>query len=490
MSDPRPVQVTNTLSGKKEPFKTLKPGEARLYMCGPTVYNFTHIGNARTALTGDLMTRVLEWAGYKVTYTRNVTDIEDKIIKAAHDQGVDWKTGIAERFENAYEEEMARMKMRAADHTPRATESIEAIVEIIQGLIQKEFAYVAETPFGQDVYYRVKNFVGYGKLSKKKTDDLIAGARIEVGEAKESPVDFALWKASKPGEPSWDSPWGKGRPGWHIECSAMIYRIYGKEGIDLHLGGSDLTFPHHENEIAQSEAFCGHTLSPYWAHGGMLTIAREKMSKSLGNVFLTKDYLEQYGHENLRLMTLQHHYKGPIDFTPEHILRTEALIERLYVCKQKWLEAKKNPGEATAKPIPIELQQLRKLMDEALFDDFNAAKAIGHALKAARACFRENEPSFWLAWGEGAVEIFVKVFGLLTREPLSAIAADAKRKLERLGVSEDRAASIQARIEERDLVRKNKDFAASDRIRAELLAQGVLVMDGPDGSTWTLAESP
>jgi cysteinyl-tRNA synthetase len=479
------VLLQNTLTGKKERLETKIPGEVSIYACGPTVYGYAHVGNARTALMVDLVVRTLRLAGYNTQLARNVTDVDDKIIRVANDSGRD-PQNVAQEFTQVYQGEMGTLGILAPNHEPKATEHIPHMVKIIQGLIDRGMAYAADTPFGNDVYFAVGKFKPYGKLSKRKLDDMQAGVRIEPGESKRDPLDFALWKAAKPGEPSWPSPWGAGRPGWHIECSAMIDSLFPK-GLDIHMGGLDLIFPHHENEIAQSEAYCDCQLARYWVHGGMLTLGREKMSKSLGNIFTTHKFLELYSGETLRLMTLQHHYRSPMDFSDESILRAEALLERLYTAKLQTYEAKSSKARVP-NDLPPELKELRSVMTASLFDDFNAPKAMGFLLKAVRTCFREQRPELWAAL-EPALDFVSSVLGALDQEPSRALTNLRDARLKRLGVTEERAREIDAVLKQREDARKNKDFASSDKLRQELEAQGIVVMDGPDGSSWTLKES-
>lgn len=477
------ILLTNTISGKKEPLQPIQEGRVNLYMCGPTVYGYTHIGNARTALGGDLIVRILEHAGYKVTYARNITDVDDKIILRAQEEGRS-PEAVAQEFEIAYNKELLELDARAPDVVPHAVEHIPQMHTIIRGLMDKGFAYSAETPFGKDVYFRVDRFKEYGKLSKRKTDDLIAGARVEVGEAKESPLDFALWKAAKPGEPQWEMPQvGAGRPGWHIECSAMIHSVFPK-GLDIHLGGLDLIFPHHENEIAQSEAYCGRPLANYWVHGGLLTIQREKMSKSLGNIFRTFEFLEQYGPETLRMIYLQHHYRSPIDFSDEGILRAEALVERLYRAKEKYLI---HSEVAPLKEIPQGFVGNDKI-DASLFDDFNSAKAMGWILGALRTCHKEDSPALWSTWGHLYLPYFNKLFSLLKQAPEVALQSTRDRRLKRMNVSEELASQLDAQIAKREELRKDKKFEEADQLRKDMEAKGYLIMDGPDGSCWSVVE--
>ncbi len=474
------IQLTNTLSSKKEKFVPRTPGTANVYVCGPTVYGYAHVGNTRAVLTGDLIVRVLRHAGYKTKYALNITDIDDKIIKVANEGGRSWQD-VALEFTKVYQDEMKQIGVIPPDVMPKATEHVDAIIEMITGLIKKDMAYSADTPFGTDVYYRVNRFKEYGKLSKRKTEDLMTGTRIQAGESKQDVLDFALWKSAKPEEPSWQSPWGAGRPGWHIECSAMIRKHF-SGGIDIHGGGNDLIFPHHENEIAQSEGLDACELSKYWVHNGMLTLGREKMSKSIGNIFTTKKFLETYGPETLRLMILQHHYRGPMDFSEESILRAEGLLQRLYLCKERALAAQaERPTQ-----VPEELSNLTQKIVESLRDDFNSAKALGHILKAARTCFRQEQTGLWKLWGE-CLPTLEQMMGLLLKNPTDALCDIKKLRLNRMGVSEDFCAEIESLLEAREKVRAEKNFADSDRLRKELEARGIVVMDGPDGTSWSVA---
>ncbi len=349
---PRSLKLFDTLQGKKLPFRS-SSDSLKLYGCGPTVYGYIHVGNARAFLVQDLVVRILRYAGYAVTYTRNYTDIDDKIIQVALSEKKS-AAEVAEFYIRAFDDDMKALKVIPPDHCPKATETIPEMISMIEGLIQKGLAYVVETSIGRDVYYRVLKFKKYGCLSKRHLDDMISGVRIETEEKKEHPADFALWKAAKPKEPSWESPWGPGRPGWHIECSAMIQKIF-HSSLDIHMGGIDLIFPHHENEIAQSEGSDSKPLAHYWLHNGMLEIEKEKMSKSLGNIMKTRDFLEKYGAETLRLMVNLVHYRSPLDFSTESILRVEALVDRLYHCK---LHAERAKEVTAAQSLPPELHHL------------------------------------------------------------------------------------------------------------------------------------
>lgn len=472
------IRLTDTLTGKEVLLP--KREHLSLYGCGPTVYGLIHVGNARAFLVQELVVRTLRYAGYKVTYARNYTDIDDKIIDRAKRENRN-SEDVAQEFRRAFDEDMKALGALSPDHRPAATENIPAILSIIEKLVQKGLAYTAKTSDGTDVYFRVSKFSGYGKLSKRKLDDMIAGARVEPGEAKEHPADFALWKAAKEGEPFWESLYGRGRPGWHIECSAMIESLF-HDTIDIHLGGLDLIFPHHENEVAQSEGCFSRPLSHFWVHNGMLEFNHEKMSKSLGNIMTLREFLSRYGGETLRLLTYQTHYRGPLDFSDENILRAEGMLNRLYHCKQLALEA----ADATeAKELPSELLELRRKIDEALYDDFGSAKALGLVMAAARTCFREQKRACWKAWLEVLLPL-EQVFGILTEPPEEALRHLKDRRLDRMGMTESRAKEIDGRLKVRELLRSQKKFKEADEIRADLEREGILVMDGPDGSEWTV----
>ncbi|MEZ4814921.1 MAG: cysteine--tRNA ligase [Bdellovibrionota bacterium] len=469
------ITLTNTLGGKKEVFAPKLPGTVSIYSCGPTVYGKIHVGNAMAALTSDLVQRVFKLAGYKVEWATNITDVDDKIIKAANDEGTT-AAEIAKRYQDIYLKEMNTLRVGEPAHRPKATECIPEMTAMIGQLIEKGFAYEASTPYGNDVYFRVRKFENYGKLSNKKIDELQVGARIEPGESKEDSLDFAMWKAAKEGEPSWDSPWGKGRPGWHIECSAMIHKHF-PNGVDIHMGGLDLIFPHHENEIAQSEA-CSHTpLATYWVHNNLLTLEKEKMSKSIGNIFTTETFLENYGPEVLRLFLYQHHYRSPVDFSEEGITRTEALLVKLYSAKKNLLAIDPNFSCTACATWPE--------VEQALWDDFNTAKAMGLIMKALREAFRDNTPELWKKWSL-SMKYFDAIYGILEGDPDEKIAEIQARKLKRLGVSQERAKEIEAKLELRTQMRASKNFAESDKLRAELEADGVVVMDNADASTWSV----
>ncbi len=475
------IVVTNTLSGKKEKFISSTPGKVKLYSCGPTVYGRIHVGNAMAALTADLVSRILTLAGYNVEWATNITDIEDKIIKAANDENVGVDV-ITKRYTDFYLQEMKELRVAEPAHRPKATECIPEMITLIEDLIKQEYAYVSETPFGNDVYFRVRKFETYGKLSKKNLDDLLTGTRIEPGESKEDALDFAMWKSAKPGEPSWPSPWGEGRPGWHIECSAMIHKHF-PDGIDIHMGGLDLIFPHHENEIAQSEACYHKPLAKYWVHNNMLTLEKEKMSKSLGNIFTTELFLENFGPEVLRLFLYQHHYRSPVDFSEESITRSEALLVRLYTAKKRAFEELKKDNSQW-KECLNSLCTIPEI-EAALFDDFNSAKAMGIMMKLLRDAFRENNSESWIKWAS-SLKYFDSVYGILEGDPDQRIEEIRQRKFKRLGITSERAREIEDLLQKRVQLRAEKKFPESDAIRAQLDASGVIVMDNPDASTWSI----
>lgn len=476
------ISLLDTLSGQKKILKPKSPGEVCVYCCGPTVYGYTHVGNARAALTLDLITRVLEYAGYNVQAARNFTDIDDKIIEAAKQEKIT-PHDLAKKYEQSYVEELATLGCKPPHFTPRATETIPEMIVMIEKLLNKKAAYTAKAAEGTDVYFRITSFREYGKLSKRKVDDMLAGARVEIGEQKEHPADFALWKAAKPGEPSWKSPWGQGRPGWHIECSAMIHQLFGT-GLDIHMGGVDLVFPHHENEIAQSEACESAPLANSWLHNGLIEMGHEKMSKSLGNIVRTRQFLDTYGPEVLRLLVFAQHYRSPIDFSNDNVLRAEDLVLRLYAAKKKVEEASQ---ALVPTDLPPELSNLEERIAECLFDDFNSARALGLILGALRVCWRENRLEYFKAWGS-CLKVLNSIYGILTENANESLLAHQQRKLKRTGISEERAAEIESRLKERQMLRQQKKFKEADELRLGLEQSGILVMDSPEGSHWSIKE--
>ncbi|HET6420740.1 MAG TPA: cysteine--tRNA ligase [Geobacteraceae bacterium] len=489
-----PLRVFNTLSGKKEEFVPVTPGKVRMYVCGVTVYDYCHIGHARANVVFDVIFRYLKWLGNEVTYIRNYTDIDDKIINRANKEGVPFYE-ISERFIREFDRDMESLGLQLPTSQPKATENIDEIIKLVGALVDKGYAYQA----GGDVYYCVEKFDSYLKLSKRNLDDMQAGARIEVDERKRHPMDFALWKEAKPGEPYWESPWGKGRPGWHIECSAMSMKYLG-ETLDIHGGGKDLIFPHHENEIAQSEAATGRPFVKYWLHNGFVNINSEKMSKSLGNFFTIREILEKFDRETLRLFLLTAHYRSPLDFSDQNMKEAEAGIERIYGTLARMdevLAGKSVSGMSVDKQSlnEAELELLEKtetLLDrfgEAMDDDFNTAMALGGIFELLRCVNKVIVDS--KGFSEAIVPVLAQakaklleigtVLGSFTANPHEYLQNVKKKKSEGLGISEDEINSL---IEERAQARKAKDYKRSDEIRDFLLSRNIVLLDSAQGTTW------
>ncbi|KJE28999.1 cysteine--tRNA ligase [Geobacillus thermoleovorans] len=460
------IRLYNTLTRKKEPFEPLEPNKVKMYVCGPTVYNYIHIGNARAAIVFDTIRRYLEFRGYDVTYVSNFTDVDDKLIKAARELG-ESVPAIAERFIEAYFEDIQALGCKKADIHPRVTENIDTIIEFIQALIDKGYAYEVDG----DVYYRTRKFREYGKLSHQSIDELQAGARIEIGEKKDDPLDFALWKAAKEGEICWDSPWGKGRPGWHIECSAMARKYLG-DTIDIHAGGQDLTFPHHENEIAQSEALTGKPFAKYWLHNGYLNINNEKMSKSLGNFVLVHDIIRQIDPQVLRFFMLSVHYRHPINYSEELLESARRGLERLktaYSNLQHRLQASTNLTDNDEEWVS-RIADIRASFIREMDDDFNTANGIAvlfELAKQANLYLQEKTTS------EKVIHAFLREF-----EQLADVLGLTLKQDELLDEE------IEALIQKRNEARKNRDFALADRIRDELRAKNIILEDTPQGTRW------
>jgi cysteinyl-tRNA synthetase len=487
------LRVYNTMSARKEDFIPLEPGKVRLYVCGITAYDYCHIGHARANIVFDVISRYFGWLGYDVNYVRNFTDIDDKIINRANELGVDSRE-LAEKFMLAFEEDMQSLNCDTPTFQPKATENISQIVELIQGLIEKGLAYES----GGDVYYAVREFSEYLKLSKRNMDEMIAGARIAPGEQKKNPMDFALWKAAKPGEPQWDSPWGAGRPGWHIECSAMSMRYLG-ESIDIHGGGKDLVFPHHENEIAQSEGATGKPFARYWMHNGFVNVDQEKMSKSLGNFFTVREILEKYDPEVLRFFVLSVHYRSPIDFSEKNLEDARHGLIRFYEALKAVEDLPApDPGIGkTSAPISEEdanaWEPAAKVLEnfrEAMNDDINTALALGNLFEAVRAVNRviaekkvEENPEWLkrLKTIHGQMLEAGRVLGLFQSPAEAWLNSMKSSGLEETGLSVEK---IEALIEERKEARKAKDFARADAVRDELAEKGIILLDSPQGTTW------
>jgi len=476
------LRVYNTLSGHKEDFQPLVPGKVGMYVCGVTVYDYCHIGHARANIVFDIVYRYLQFAGYDVNYVRNYTDVDDKIIKRANERGIT-SQALSEEFIHAFDEDMAALGLQLPTHQPKATEHIGEIVSIIERLIAKGLAYQA----GGDVYYAVDKFAGYLKLSKRNMEEMQAGARIAPGEAKRNPMDFALWKGAKPDEPAWESPWGPGRPGWHIECSAMSMKYLG-ESFDIHGGGKDLVFPHHENEIAQSEGANDKPFVKYWLHNGFVNVNQEKMSKSLGNFFTIRDILNKYDSEVVRFFILSAHYRSPIDFSDQNLEDAKAGLSRFYEALQGAAEvlAECQTEAATS----TEGAQLEERFRTAMDDDFNTALAIGHLFDGVRTMnrlmgekkFRKNAEK--VAAVSDLYQTVLKlggVLGLFISAPADWLENQKMKALATLDIS---AEEIEQLIGERQQARKDKNFTRSDEIRDELEARGIILLDSAQGTTW------
>lgn len=462
------MKVYNTLTRKKEELVPITPGEIKIYACGPTVYNYIHIGNARPLCIFDILRRYLEYRGYNVKFVQNFTDIDDKIIRRANEEHVDFSE-ISERYIKEFWTDADGLNVRHATINPKATENIDAIIQIISTLIEKGYAYEAQG----DVYFSTEKFKDYGKLSHQPLEDLEAGARIMVGEVKREPMDFAVWKAAKPGEPAWDSPWGKGRPGWHIECSAMNWRYLG-DTIDIHCGGQDLIFPHHENEIAQSECFTGNPFAHYWMHNGYINVDNVKMSKSLGNFFTVRDVAEKYGYEPIRYLLISAQYRSPINYSTDIIEQCIAALNRLYTCRDSLDFELKNAVDAEHdgdKAIIDGFNKYREQFIAAMDDDLNTADAIASIFELVRDINTNvvgKTPSKALV--EGAIAIFDELTGVL--------GLVYNRKTETLD------SDVEALIEARTNARKEKNWAEADRIRDQLKEMGIVLEDTAQGVKW------
>ncbi len=457
------MRIFNTLTRDKQELIPLEENTLRIYACGPTVYNFIHIGNARPLCVFDVLRRYLEWRGYTVNFVQNFTDIDDKLIKKANEEGITVKE-VAERYIEEFWTDAKGLNVREATVHPKATENIDAIQDIITSLIEKGYAYESKG----DVYFRAKRFNEYGKLSHQPLDDLEAGARIDVTEIKEDPMDFCLWKSAKPGEPYWESPWGKGRPGWHIECSAMAGRFLGKT-IDIHCGGQDLIFPHHENEIAQSECANGCDFARYWMHNGYINVDNRKMSKSLNNFFTVREVANVYGYEPIRYLMISSHYRSPINYSTDIIEQGKNALDRLYTCRDNLDFALKNASEDGN--APEFLAKYKQQFIDAMDDDLNTADAIGVLFSMVR------EINTMVAEGAGkaAIEEAIKVFDELTY----VLGIVYNRKTETLD------SEIEALIEQRTAARKAKDFKTADAIRDKLKEMGIVLEDTPQGVKWS-----
>lgn len=460
------MKIFNTLTRTKEELKTVEEGKVKIYACGPTVYNFIHIGNARPLCVFDVLRRFLEYIGYDVRFVQNFTDIDDKIIKRANEENLTYKQ-VSEKYIEEYWKDVKGMNVREATVHPKATENIDEIIDIVSTLIEKGYAYAVDG----DVYFSPSKFGEYGKLSHQPLEDLEAGARIMVGEVKKEPMDFALWKSAKPGEPYWESPWGHGRPGWHIECSAMVRRFLGNT-IDIHCGGQDLIFPHHENEIAQSECCNGVPFANYWMHNGYINVDNVKMSKSLGNFFTVRDVAEKYGYEPIRFLMISSHYRSPINYSTDIIEQCKASLARLYTCRDSLDFALENAAEGEAdSDILAMFDKRRQQFIEAMSDDLNTADAIAALFELVRDI---NSNVIAANANKGTVDAAIKIFDELA----DVLGLVYNRK------KEDLDSEIEALIEQRTQARKDRNWAEADRIRDELKAKGIVLEDTAQGVKW------
>jgi len=491
------MQLYNTLSRRKETFKPLSPGKVGLYACGVTVYDDCHLGHARSCVAFEVLVRYLKHRGLEVTWVRNFTDIDDKILRRAQESGVPWKE-VAERYIAAFQEDMTALGVPPAQIEPKATEHIPQILDLIRRLEDLGFAYGRKGGGGGDVFFRVRRFPGYGKLSGQKVEDMEAGARIEVDPNKEDPLDFVLWKASKPGEPAWDSPWGPGRPGWHIECSAMSMEYLG-ETFDLHGGGQDLVFPHHENELAQSEAATGKPFARFWLHHGLLTINAEKMSKSLGNFFTVKEVLSRFPAEVVRFFLINCHYRSPLDFSDAALAEAETALLRLYTCLARIQDVlRPHPDLKPQHPIDtypdnLTLEEfhrfgsLRARFEAAMDDDLSTAQALGYLFETVRLLNRlleapSTDPGYLTILREMADELvdLGRVLNLLQADPQTMVAS-LRQKVADLAISPE---EIQRLIDERSQARLQKNWGRADAIRKQLTDLDILLEDTPQGTIW------
>ncbi|MFA5356223.1 MAG: cysteine--tRNA ligase [Candidatus Omnitrophota bacterium] len=454
-----PVSIHNSLSRKKEELIPLRPPVVNMYTCGVTVYDESHIGHARSLYIFDVVRRYLKYRGFDVKFVRNITDIDDKIINRANELKTDWKE-LVSRYIDRYYEDLKELGIKKGDHEPRATDNIPGMIKYIEGLMAKGFAYATDS----GVYFNVRKFTDYGKLSGQGIDQMQSGARIESDENKQDPLDFALWKISKPGEPSWESPWGAGRPGWHIECSVMSQEFLKTDTLDIHAGGRDLIFPHHENEIAQAEALTGKPFAKYWMHHGLLTINGQKMSKSLGNFVTIKDFLSKYDNADLlKLFFLSAHYSHPIDYNEEKIEEARKALERIMILLGKI------DGEEAAR-LPVEVGDIRNNFISAMDDDFNTPQALASVFDLVNITNKNiDKPRFAVA----AKNTLKELLGIL------GISLEMKQRSVMISDTE-----IEDKITQRNTARKNKDYSLSDNIRIELEEKGVILEDTKEGTVW------
>ncbi|WP_028582312.1 cysteine--tRNA ligase [Desulfogranum japonicum] len=484
------VQIYNTLTRKKEPLRPLEENHVKLYVCGITSYDYCHIGHARSSLVFDMVVRYLRYRGYKVTFVRNFTDIDDKIIARANERGED-PSALALRFIDEFYTDMDALGTLRPDIEPKATEHIQEMIALIQNLVDKGLAY----PAHGDVYFRVTGLDNYGRLSGRSLDDMQAGARIEVNAAKENPMDFVLWKGAKPGEPKWESPWGEGRPGWHIECSAMSKKYLG-DTFDIHGGGKDLIFPHHENEIAQSCGASGKEFANVWMHHGFVTIKDEKMSKSLGNFLTIRDVLNTYDAETLRLFIFSTQYRNPLDFSEEALRDAGSGLDRIYTTLAE-IEALSPTAETESKigkKDRAKLESLQERFQQGMDNDFNTAQAIGvlfDCVKVLSKLVRVHganlpQPDYdLLNHVAGIMKELGNILGVLTRNPSTVVAEKQQRLRAQLTITEQ---EIEELISRRNTARAEKNWATSDEVRDTLLEHNIVLQDGPEGTTWNIVD--
>jgi cysteinyl-tRNA synthetase len=474
------LRVYNTISGKKETFSPIEKGKVKMYACGVTVYDHCHIGHARSGIVFDTIYRYLTAKGFDVTFIKNFTDIDDKIIRKSQQEKIPWQV-VGEKYIASFHEDMDALNITRPTYAPRATEHIDDMINLINTLLQKGHAY----PMDGDVYFSVESYKGYGGLSKRPLDEMMAGARVEVDEKKKNPLDFALWKASKEGEPSWDAPFGAGRPGWHIECSAMSTKYLGNP-FDIHGGGKDLVFPHHENERAQTEAATGLPFVNYWIHNGFVNIDREKMSKSIGNTLLIKDFLKEYHPEVLRLFFLTTHYRSPVDYSAKSIEDANNVLHRLYHTRERAFDVQKGKNIVPAK-FP-EADELEKKFFEAMDDDFNTALALSYVFELSKNINKLIDDKninavALIAYANNIFLVLLDMLGLL-KDDLATLEIEEKaRHLKRIGLD---ISSVENAIQQRIEARKNKEYQKSDEIRNMLSEKGIALLDTPNGTEWRI----
>jgi cysteinyl-tRNA synthetase len=480
------IRIYNTLTGKKETFTPISPDMVKMYVCGPTVYDSCHIGHARSVVVFDVIARYFKSTGYDVTYVRNFTDIDDKIINRANELGMDTHA-LAEKYIDEFYRDMDALNVQRASLEPKATEHIDGIIRVIEILIEKDMAY----PSGDDVFFAVDRFEGYGKLSGRKLEDMVAGARVEIDPNKKHPMDFVLWKSAKPGEPFWKSPWGNGRPGWHIECSAMSSTFLG-ETFDIHGGGKDLIFPHHENEIAQSEGAFGKPFASYWVHNGFVNIDKEKMSKSLNNFLMIKDVLRSFHPEAVRLFLLSNHYRSPIDYSRQAMDEAGTGLDRLYSLLRRM--------DSVLSGVPhgekvSETGEYWERFAGAMDDDFNSAQGIGILFDAARninrmmddaADLQTDEMGIFMQSAKRDIRRIGDILGILSHSPASYFEGKKAAALEKDALDPE---EIETLIRARNLARDEKDWARADSIRQQLTDMNVILEDRPDGTLWKVKGS-